>query len=112
MAIAPIDLQTLFSQVDKVGKAHAAEREGQANQQAMHGIQLQHKKEEQIQQVNEAQDAGEGTEKINDQSQRQKNAHNRNNKASEEDGEEQEEEEKSFFNLRDPSLGNKIDISY
>jgi len=112
MAIAPIDLQTLFTQVDKVGKAHAAEREGQANQQTMHGIQLQHKKEEQIQQVNEAQDSGEGTEKINDHSQRQKNANSSHRKDSENEEEETEEEKKSFYDFRDPSLGNKIDIVY
>jgi len=112
MAIAPIDLQTLFTQVDKVGKAHAAEREGQANQQAMHGIQIQHKKEEQIQQVNEAQDSGEGTEKVNDHSQRQKHADNSGKRSSEDEEEEQEKENESFYNLRDPSLGNKIDIEY
>jgi hypothetical protein len=60
MAIQPIDLQTLFTQIDKVGKAQSAQREGLAVQQAIQGVQLQRKTEEQIQSVNEAQDTGEG----------------------------------------------------
>ena len=43
MAIQPIDLQTLFTQVDKVGKAQSAQREGLAVQQAIQGAHLQEK---------------------------------------------------------------------
>jgi hypothetical protein len=70
MAIQPIDLQTLFTQIDKVGKAQSAQKEGLAAQQALQGVQLQRKTEEHIQSVNEAQDTGEGAEKINDHGQR------------------------------------------
>jgi len=116
MAIAPIDLQTLFAQVDKVGKAQTAQKEGQAIHQAMQGVQLQKKTDEQIQQVNETQDTGEGVDNINDKTQRQKNENkNRNkNQASENDEEisEGNADQESFYNLRDPSLGNKIDITY
>jgi len=114
MAIAPIDLQTLFTQVDKVGKAQIAEKEGHANQQAMQGVHLQKKTDEQIQQINETQDTGEGVDKINDRTKRQKDE-NKNKKENQEDGEESADENaesRSFYNLRDPSLGNKIDITY
>ena len=47
MAIAPIDLQTLFTQLDKVGRAQAAQRESQVLQQSIQGAQLQKKTEEQ-----------------------------------------------------------------
>jgi hypothetical protein len=106
MAIAPIDLQTLFAQLDKVGKAQASHREGQTIQQAVQNIQLQRKTEEQIQQVNEAQNTGEGAEKINDHGQ-QNHHEGKKNERSREDG---EDEEQSLV-LKDPSLGRNIDIS-
>jgi len=106
MAIAPIDLQTLFAQVDKVGKTQAASKEGQTLHQAIQGVQLQRKIEEQILQVSEAQNTGEGAEKINDHGQRQNEGrHNEKNKKDEKE----EEPQSSIF--RDPALGNKIDIS-
>jgi len=105
MAIAPIDLQAIFSQVDKVGKAQAAQREGQALHQAILGVQLQKKTEEHIQQVNEAQNMGDGAEKIGDQKQRQGGGNKEKNKR------EEREEENQVSVLRDPALGNTIDIS-
>jgi len=111
MAIAPIDLQTLFSQVDKVGKTQAAQKEGQAIQQAIQGAQIQRKTDELIQQVNEAQDTGE-TDKIDDRTQRQSNK-KKDEKKDDETGSEQENKDKQVYTVfRDPSLGNKIDINY
>ena len=106
MGIAPIDLQAIFSQVDKVGKAQAAQREGQALHQAILGVQLQKKTEEHIQQVNEAQNTGDGAEKVGDQKQKQ---HSGGNK--EKNKREAQEEENQVSVLRDPTLGNTIDIS-
>ena len=107
MGIAPIDLQTLFSQVDKVGKAQAAQKEGQALHQAILGVQLQKKTEEHIQQVNEAQDTGDGAEKVGDQKQGQGGG----NKGKNKNKKEAQEEENPVSVLRDPTLGNTIDIS-
>jgi hypothetical protein len=106
MAIAPIDLQTLFTQLDKVGRTHASQKEGQAIQQAVQSVQIKKKTEELIQQVNEAQNTGEGAEKINDNERRQDNRQN-NGKKQKKDAE--DEEQASV--LRDPSLGRNIDIS-
>jgi len=106
MAIAPIDLQAIFSQVEKVGKAQAQQKEGQALQQSIQGAQLQKKTEEQIKQVNETQNSGDGAEKINDNSQR-----NNSGNKKEEGRKENKKEEEKLNVLRDPSLGNKIDIS-
>ncbi|MCL2765872.1 MAG: hypothetical protein FWD40_11445 [Treponema sp.] len=107
MAITPIDLQTVFSQVDKVGKTQVAQKEGQALAQAIQGAHIQKKTEEQINMVNEAQNTGEGADKINDHSQRRNNSE----KKEREKQEEKEKEEKRLSVLRDPALGNKIDIS-
>jgi len=109
MAIAPIDLQTLFTQLDKVGKAHMTQREAQPIHQAIQAVQIQKKTEEQINQINETQDAGDGAEKVND--------HNRDHGSKQNDGKERqsneasEEEKKRILELSDPTLGKKIDIS-
>lgn len=111
MAIQPIDLQTLFTQLDKVGKAQSAQREGLAVQQAIQGAQLQRKTEEQIQEVNEAQDSGEGAEKVNDRGQR--NASGGGGKKEKGPGENENEENGESHDVifRDPALGRNIDIS-
>ena len=107
MGIAPIDLQTLFTQLDKVGKAQGAQREWQAIQQSIQGSQIQRKTEEQIQQVNEAQNTGEGAQKINDHSQRDQQG----GKKGKGKQEEREDDKELPSVLHDPNLGRKIDIS-
>jgi hypothetical protein len=111
MAIQPIDLQALFTQVDKVGKAQSAQREGLAVQQALQGVQLQRKTEEHIQEVNEAQDSGDGAEKVNDRGQRQNSSAKGKREKGEGLAEEGEEEAAQPSVIRDPSLGRNIDIS-
>jgi hypothetical protein len=108
MAIAPIDLQTLFTQLDKVAKIQSAQRESQVIQQAMQGVQLQRKTEEHIEQVNEAQNMGEGVEKVNDKKNNEKDKGEENRKSREQA--EKEEGDNSSV-LRDLNLGKKIDIS-
>jgi len=108
MAIAPIDLQTLFTQLDKVAKAQSAQRESQVIQQAMQGVQLQRKTEEHIEQVNEAQNMGEGVEKVNDKKNNEKDEGNKKNR---EQTEKEKKDEDAPSVLRDLNLGKKIDIS-
>jgi hypothetical protein len=109
MAIQPIDLQTLFTQVEKVGKNQAAQREGLQIQEALHQLQSQKKAEEQVQSVNEAQDAGDGAERIKDGNSRR---HPEQREGREKPAEEGEDPEEDRVNLiRDPSLGRNIDIS-
>ncbi|MDR2103956.1 MAG: hypothetical protein LBP42_07640 [Treponema sp.] len=116
MAIQPIDLQTLFTQLEKVGKTQAAQRDGLAIQQALQGIQMQKKTEEHIQSVNEAQNTGEGAEGINDRERRKKAGHEtpggedaRDNL--DEGGEKKAGAEKKISVFRDPALGRNIDVS-
>jgi hypothetical protein len=109
MAITPIDLQTLFTQLDKVGKTQASQREGLALQQSMQDVQLQKKTNEQIQQVKEAQNTGEGAEKIND---RGGSGQNQKSGGKKKEQEQEEEKKNTVSVLYDPSLGKNIDISY
>jgi hypothetical protein len=109
MAIQPIDLQTLFTQVDKVGKNQANQREGVEIQQALQNLQMQKKTDERTHAVTESQNMGEGTERINDRNarRRQPGAPFRNEEKPGESPEDQAEETV----IRDPDLGKNIDFS-
>jgi len=106
MAIAPIDLQTLFTQVDKVGRTQIAEKDGQTLHQAMQGVHIQKKADEQLLQVNDVQNSGDGAEKVNDHNKGQSGGGNQKKKQKD-----AQEEESQITVLRDMSLGNTIDIS-
>jgi len=110
MAIAPIDLQTLFTQVDKVGRSQAAAREGAAIQQSIQGIEIQRKAEELLRQVNETQNTGEGVEKAGDQN-RKYGSGAKNDKKKSGNKEDDEDNPDKRAVLSNPSLGRKIDIS-
>jgi hypothetical protein len=108
MAIQPIDLQTLFTQMDKVGKTLADQKEGLALQQSIQGLSIQKKTELKSQSVNETQDAGEGAERIKDQ-----NAKSGAGAEGEEKKKREEEKEGPPARpvIRDPELGKIIDLS-
>ena len=108
MALQPIDLQALFTQIDKVGKNQAVLREGQQIQDALQQAQTQRKLEENVQAVNEAQEMGEEAETIKDQNGR--GAHAGQGGARGKQEEEAAEGEKPEL-IRDPALGRNIDIS-
>jgi len=107
MAIQPIDLQTLFTQMDKVAKAQMMQREGQQIHETIQQQQTQRKLEENIQSVNESQNAGNGAESIRDDKRRRAHQGGSDEKSPEE---EDTEEERAAM-IRDPALGRNIDIS-
>jgi len=109
MAIQPIDLQALFTQLDKVGKSQIVQREGQQIQAAMQQVQVQKKIEENVQSVNEAQKAGEEAGTIRDEKERQDNQGGTGGKPGEKEDAPEEREKPEL--IRDPALGRNIDIS-
>jgi hypothetical protein len=110
MAIQPIDLQALFTQVEKVGKLQANQREGLQIQQALQQAESQKKAEERIQSVNQAQDMGSEAEKIKDGG--EQGQYYKPGEGRDESPEEEEDEKKDDPGLiRDPALGRNIDIS-
>jgi hypothetical protein len=111
MGIAPIDLQTLFTQVDKVGRSVSAQKEGQVLHQSILGVELQKKTEEQIKQVNETQNMGDGVEKIKDRESEHKQKRGGSGKEARDHQNNDEPEEDQIPVLRHPNLGRKIDIS-
>jgi hypothetical protein len=110
MAIQPIDLQALFTQLDKVAKAQVVQREGQHIQQALQSLDSQRKLEENVQSVNESQELGEETEKIKDEQGRGASGGAHANGGKPEEPESEEENKKPEM-IRDPALGRNIDIS-
>jgi hypothetical protein len=110
MAIQPIDLQTLFTQLDKVGRAQTAQREGLALHEAIQGVQIQRKTEEHIQAVNETQNTGDdGIEKAKERgSQRQDSGEGKKKEAGQKEAERDKAAVPVFY---DPRLGRNIDIS-
>jgi len=110
MAIQPIDLQTLFTQIDKVARTQTALREGVAAQQAIHGVHLQRKAEEQVESVNEVQNTGEdGVDTVKDKEARGQDGSGGKKKKEQQDADVLPKKQVPF--IRDPRLGRNIDIS-
>ncbi|MDR1249880.1 MAG: hypothetical protein LBK63_11315 [Treponema sp.] len=115
MAIQPIDLQALFSQVEKVGKLQANQKEGVQLQQAIQGTHIQQKTEERIQSVNESQDVSQGPEKVKDRSARKDRDDGERKGGYGENGEVLDGEDlRSGADpsvIHDPALGKHVDLS-
>jgi len=110
MAIQPIDLQALFSQLDKVGKTQSVIREGQQIHDSLQQNQIQRKLEENVRSVNETQDMGEESIIINEERKDNTEAKSGSREKPEEEGEDKELNTESYF-FRDPALGKNIDIT-
>ena len=110
MAIQPIDLQALFTQVDKVGKNQAALREGQQIQDSLQQAHVQRKLEENVQSVNESQNLGEEAGKIKEDQRRGSHTAQDTDRETQDEETAEEDEVKPDL-IRDPALGRNIDIS-
>ena len=111
MAIQPIDLQTLFSQVEKVGKLQANQKEGLQLQQAIQGAHIQQKTEERIQSVNESQDVSQGPEKVKDRSARKRRDDNGKDNYAENEDDSNTVSAHDPSVIYDPALGKNVDLS-
>ena len=111
MAIQPIDLQALFTQLDKVAKSQVIQREGQQIQEALQQAQNQRKLEQNIQSVNQSQNMGEEAATIKDEQRRGTNTNQGRamGKQEEEVDPGPDKEEQDF--IRDPALGRNLDIT-
>ncbi|MDR3337013.1 MAG: hypothetical protein LBT16_07400 [Treponema sp.] len=109
MAIQPIDLQTLFTQIDKVGKDQSVLREGHQIQSALQSARLEQRELQRDHSVNETQDTGQGgAGRVNERPSRRRNGKEFLTKEGE-DNEEGEDEDPSV--IRDPYLGRNLDVS-
>jgi len=109
MAIQPIDLQTLFSQMDKVGKSQVVQREGQQINEALQQAQVQKKLEQDVQSVNQSQEMGKEAPSVKDEDKR--GTYENKSGSGEKKKEDDDNSEESQSLIRDPALGRNIDIS-
>jgi hypothetical protein len=106
MAMQPLDLQILFSQLDLIAKEAAAQKDGHTLRNAINASTIEKRNEEKSQSVNETQDTDDELEALS--SDKNQNSKNKNNKKNAQK-ENEEQGSRSFF--RDPSLGNYIDLT-
>jgi hypothetical protein len=104
MAMQPIDLQILFSQLDSVAKDAAAQKDGLMLRAAINASTLEKRIEEKSQSVNEMRDSGEELDALRSEKKQNSEKNSGKKSAANSGGRDTD----SFF--RDPSLGNYIDL--
>lgn len=107
MAIQPIDLQTLYTQMDKVSKSVVQQQQGVQLQNAI-------EQEQQIKKNLLKKDAVENLDKQNEMKgvkDRNESAKNFSNSDNKKEKNQEEKEEKQYEIIKDPGLGKNIDIS-
>ena len=106
MPLLPIDLQTMFSHLNRIGKDQATLKNSEIENQAAQAQEIVKETEKKDNTVNETKDVGDGLEKVKDEE--KKNASRKEKKKKKNDEEENEEKKEV---LKDPDLGHHIDIS-
>ncbi|MDR2602365.1 MAG: hypothetical protein LBC53_07950 [Spirochaetaceae bacterium] len=110
MALSPLDLQTLFLQIEKVGKEQSAVKDGAILHKAIRGEMIHKKDEERMQAVVEAEQTGEGLSGIQAGESEKQNDSGKKKHGKKQNAEETEDEQK-LAEFRDPDLGKHLDIS-
>jgi hypothetical protein len=110
MPIRPIDLQTLLMQMSQVGRDQAVEKDGPVLQSAIQGAVAQRKEIETRESVRRTEDAQDGTPPIKDKDKRTYEQ-GRERGGGEDQGEADAGEKTPDEVVRDPSLGNRVDLT-
>ncbi len=110
MAIHPIDLQTLYAQMEKVGRQQGAEQQALANSQDAKKKNNKLDAERRLSTVQLVEQGGQESMKINEDS--HNNEEHEIKKKKEDNELEEENDEKQDENyIKDPYIGQKVDIS-
>ncbi len=108
MPIKPIDLQTLFMQMEKVSKEQSQLKEGQAILRSVQGAEQLRREGDRVKAVREAHSSDEGSEKIGDRPGQGKGRRGEGRKR--EEGDEAEAEGAAAELPADPLVGRHVDI--
>ncbi len=108
MPLLPIDLQTLFSQMNQVGKEQAAQREVSVLHQSLQGSEMIKKAEQADNSVNETKQVGDGLEKVKEEGNKEGEKKSRKREKGKDKESTSAKENDELF--RDPDLGQHIDI--
>jgi hypothetical protein len=104
MPLLPIDLQTLFAQMNQVGREQAVQKNVAPQYQFVHGDEIAKKTEHDDNAVNETRQLGEGLEKIKDE----KKGRGKEQQTAQERKDAEAESKKEHF--EDPDLGHHVNI--
>ena len=108
MPMLPIDLQTLFSNLNQVSKDQSVQKDEAVLQQSLAGTQIVKKSEENDNSVNVTREIEDGVEKIKEVDKKKKaNAKNKKNRK----GKDDHNQEQGKEIMTDPLLGHHIDIT-
>ena len=108
MPIRPIDLQTLLMQLGQVGRDQAVEKDGAVLQSAVQGAAAQRRQGESKEAVRKPEELKDGAAPV---SERQGKGQTEKRRSEGEKGEETGEAHPEEEVVRDPELGNRIDLS-
>ena len=107
MPIRPIDLQTLLMQMSQVGRDQAVEKDGPVLQAAIQGAIAQKRQVEANEGVRRPEEPEDGSAPVKDRQAGKRERGKGGEAEAEGSGKEAEGEEV----VRDPSLGNRVDLS-
>jgi len=107
MPLLPIDLQTMFLNMDHVGKDQATIKNAIVNSQALQATEIVKKTEQNDNAVNVTKDLEEGVNKISEEEKKKNKNKSKNQK---EDNDNASENNKKEI-VKDPDLGHHIDIT-
>jgi len=112
MPLLPIDLQTLFSQANQVGKEQAAQRDSTPQAQSLQGAQIAQRTEQRDNAVNEAHNQEDGPEQVKARAEGRRNRKREGRPQQKKPAPPQgrgSTQSPSVF--QDPALGRTIDIT-
>jgi hypothetical protein len=109
MAITPLDLQTLFSQIEHIGREVSAQKEGAVLHSLMQNDIQQKLNAEKQKSVRQADDSGEGPDKLREKKQGGGGGAGGKTDAGKNDDEHELAEK--VRSVHDPNLGQYVDIS-
>ena len=112
MAIAPIDLQTLYTQLDKIGKTQGSQAHNMQVQSVLQDAEKAKQQLEEHKKISSTTMPDENdTQKIKDRQYRNpQNSEKKQNSESEEEIDEEKEQKPKRSIFQDPNLGQHIDV--
>jgi hypothetical protein len=111
MPIRPIDLQTLLMQMSQVGRDQAIEKDGPALQSAIQGAAVQKKEIESKDAMRGPEEPEDGTGAIKEHPGHSRSQGGKGGQPSEEGPNEEQRQKSKGEVVRDPALGNRVDLS-
>ena len=106
MPFLPIDLQTMFGQMNQVGREQAVQKEIAPLLQALQGNEIARKTEQQDTSVTQTSEVGDGVESVKEEG-KQENRRRREGKPEKKASDVQAHSRDTF---KDPDLGHYVDI--